>query len=425
MSEPVADRACARRAKPVAAWRHVVSMPHRLYFFLGLFALMLALFWWALVLGARSLGLAAPAGALPAGWMHAWLLVFGALVFIVFGFLMTALPRWADAPAVGARAHGGVALALAAGYAMTFAGTFSGIGVTAAGMTTTGLAWLAGWVALAVRARRAGPRAAAHVAGVLLLLGLGAALALYGGAALLTGDRAAFARVPRLGVWVFLAPLVFVVTHRMLPFFAAGVLPEYAIYRPSWGPPLALLLFFGHGLLLWLGAPAGFVVTDAALAFIAAYLLVRWQPWRVRRNPLLWSLFVAYAWLPVALTLSVVQGLCAASGRYPVLAFAPLHALTIGFVTSMVFAMVTRVSLGHSGRALRMDRLGVGCFLFLQAAAAMRVAADVGIAPGARATWMRASIVCMLVALVPWALRCIRYYAQPRVDAPVRPAAKR
>ena len=35
---------------------------------------------------------------------------------------------------------------------------------------------------------------------------------------------------------------------------------------------------------------------------------------------------------------------------------APIHALGIGFFGGMLVAMVTRVTMGHSGRALKMDR---------------------------------------------------------------------
>jgi uncharacterized protein involved in response to NO len=53
---------------------------------------------------------------------------------------------------------------------------------------------------------------------------------------------------------------------------------------------------------------------------------------------------------------------------------APLHALGIGFLSSLVLAMATRVTLGHSGRRLIMDRFTVACFVALQVAALLRVA---------------------------------------------------
>jgi uncharacterized protein involved in response to NO len=64
------------------------------------------------------------------------------------------------------------------------------------------------------------------------------------------------------------------------------------------------------------------------------------------------------------------------TGRMP--EAAAIHALTAGAIGTMVLAVMTRVSLGHSGRALRADRITILIYLLVVAAAAVRVVAAIG-----------------------------------------------
>src|SRR6185312_9049005 len=89
-----------------------------------------------------------------------------------------------------------------------------------------------------------------------------------------------------------------------------------------------------------------------AAVFAARWLM--WKPWRCLHPGLLGVLHIAFTWLPVAFVLFCVQDLALAIRGEQVLGPAPLHALAIGFFGSMLVAMVTRVTHGHSGRPLQM-----------------------------------------------------------------------
>jgi uncharacterized protein involved in response to NO len=72
----------------------------------------------------------------------------------------------------------------------------------------------------------------------------------------------------------------------------------------------------------------------------------------------------AFAWLAVALALAALADVAAAARRTPgLIGRAPLHALGLGFFGGMLMAMVTRVTLGHSGRPLVLDALTWRLFL--------------------------------------------------------------
>jgi uncharacterized protein involved in response to NO len=78
--------------------------------------------------------------------------------------------------------------------------------------------------------------------------------------------------------------------------------------------------------------------------------------------------------------------------------------------------MVTRVTMGHSGRPLRMDRFMLGCFLVLQAGALVRVIGEVVAEPAAVQWFLLGSLALWLGALAPWVSRLAGIYLAPRVD---------
>ncbi len=139
----------------------------------------------------------------------------------------------------------------------------------------------------------------------------------------------------------------------------------------------------------------------ATLAFLAAGVhLVRVMQWRglqTVRNPLLLILHVAYWWLPVGYFMTGLAGLG--------LIFAPttaLHVLTMGAIGSTVFAMITRVPLGHTGRPLHASRLTVAAYVLLTVAVCVRVASPsadgmyLALVNGSAAGW------CLAFAVFLW-----------------------
>jgi uncharacterized protein involved in response to NO len=85
----------------------------------------------------------------------------------------------------------------------------------------------------------------------------------------------------------------------------------------------------------------------AVAAVIQGLRLAQWGALKTLRQPIVWVLHLAYLWLPVGLTLKAVALLDGA-------AFSAfwLHALTIGALSMMILAVMTRASLGHTGRPL-------------------------------------------------------------------------
>ncbi|KOO12469.1 short-chain dehydrogenase, partial [Vibrio xuii] len=73
--------------------------------------------------------------------------------------------------------------------------------------------------------------------------------------------------------------------------------------------------------------------------------VLRWQPWRTLSEPLVWSLHAAYLCIPVSLLLRGVIDNPFASHNM-------IHLFAIGALGGLVLAMIARVTMGHTGRAI-------------------------------------------------------------------------
>ncbi|WP_372175560.1 NnrS family protein [Xanthomonas euvesicatoria] len=242
-----------------------------------------------------------------------------------------------------------------------------------------------------------------------LLLGWLGLLAFAGVAA---GESRLMAANVALGSFGLLLPLYLSVAHRMFPFFAGNAVPGYVAWRPLWWLAAIWATLLAHMALALAGADAWLWLADAPALALAAYALWRWWP-RGRMPGLLAALFIGMAWLPVTYALYVVQSVgCLLTGQL-LLGRAPIHALSIGLFGSLLVAMVTRVTQGHSGRPLTMPPVAWFAFAAIQGVAMMRVVAELTPDP---LRWQVAAAVGWLLALAPWVARIGRIYLSPRRD---------
>ena len=99
--------------------------------------------------------------------------------------------------------------------------------------------------------------------------------------------------------------------------------------------------------------------------------LSRWRGRATMREPILFVLHVGYGWLALSLSLLGLAILPPDAVPHS----AALHALTAGAVGTMTLAVMTRASLGHTGRAIVADRFVVAMYVMVSAGALLRVAA--------------------------------------------------
>ena len=391
----------------------LASAPHRLLFLAGSVAVLLSMAWWALELTWMRFGLGTwPQPSIPPAYAHAMLMQYGLFPLFMFGFLLTVFPRWLHRPGLPPARYVPIAGCIFGGYVLANVGLLDLPYLLRLGFIVMLLGYLIGAWTLATVLRGSEDRDD-HARSCLLALSLGtlglvAFLAyLFGG----PGDCATLAI--KLGTFGLLLPIFFTVTHRMLPFFSGNVARGYRVVRPRWSLPLVWVLLLAHLLLDWRGAPGWLWLIDVPLALVFAWHAMAWQPWKAMRPGLLVVLHLAFVWLPLAFVLYAVQDVVYASSGHLVLGRAPLHALAIGYFGSMLVAMVTRVTQGHSGRPLQMGAVPWLCFALLQMVALLRIRAELG---GDTYLWLVIAAYGWLLAFLPWVLRSAWIYLTPRVD---------
>ena len=232
-----------------------------------------------------------------------------------------------------------------------------------------------------------------------------------------------------LMVFGFVTPVYATVAHRVLPFFTSNAVTRFVPWQPNWALGLLLAAVLAFGALqvaarldaLAPGRVAGltvWIVGPAALAL--AVLAVRWglmQSLRGRSLRLLAMLHLGFVWSVLALLLAAADAaLSLAGATEPALrlGYAPLHALTMGFLGSLLFAMATRVICGHGGIALVADDFVWALFWVLQAATVLRLGAAVW--PAHAAVLSAASALAWTGVWVAWATRHLPVLLRPRRD---------
>ncbi|MBJ6977855.1 MULTISPECIES: NnrS family protein [unclassified Luteimonas] len=396
-----------------APFVQLAAAPHRLMFFVGTGNVLLAMAWWtAWLVANRWPGvLAMPQPEPYAGWLHAIVMQYQMLPSFIFGFLLTTFPRWMGLPDAARWHYVPVGLGMFGGQIAVLLGALGAPAGIEVGVAMTLAGWMAGLFFLGDLVLRDRNRTW-HARSCFAALVLGwVGLAAFGAALLGGAPTWIFASI-KIGTFGLLLPVYLTVAHRMFPFFAANVVAGYVSWRPLW-----LLAAFWALCMLHLGlelmhAYAWLWVADLPLLALSLLAVWRWWP-RGPKPGILAVLFIGLGWLPVTFALYSAQSLAWLAGEGFILGRAPAHALFVGFFGSLLVAMVTRVTQGHSGRRIEMPGVAWFAFAAIQLVTVVRILADVSADAG---FWWAVAAFGWLVALAPWAIRLGRIYLIPRAD---------
>lgn len=335
----------------------------RPFFFLGAsWAVVVVGLWVLSIAGSITL----PSTFDPLAW-HRHEMLFGYLGAVIAGFLLTAIPNWTGRLPI---AGGGLAALACLWMAARLATLFSAsTGATLAALLDVGflltLALLCGREVVFARNRNV------PVVGVLLLLALAAgvdqaealgAIAVDG-----LGWRGGFALV---------LVLITLIGGRIIPSFTRNWLAKQGRTTglPSQPSRFDILVIAVTAVALAGWAAGGLPALTAPLLLAAGALqlvrLARWKGWSTTAEPLVFILHVAYFWLPFGL---ILLGMSMLVADQP--ASAALHALAAGAMATMTLAVMTRATLGHTGRDLHAGAGTTIIFLAVTMGAALRVAA--------------------------------------------------
>lgn len=399
-------------------WNNFTAAPHRVMFLSGALQTVAVMLWWLVDMLTRY-GVAGH----PITWSimpaaaHIYLMVFGVFPSFIFGFIMTTFPRWMNGKEILPSRYVTAFVLLLSGNVLFYIGLFTQQGMLALAVASTLAGWAVAFYALLRVLLDTPPSDKTNPVMILLALGLGW-LGLLAYFIWLLSDTMLWLRVAtQAGLWLFLLPLFASVGHRMIPFFTISALPNLQVTRPNWPWWVILAGSAAHGLLQLTDASAWSWLSDAPMTVAAFYLSYSWGFRQSFKNPLLAVLHAGFAWVGIAMLLSTLQSATQFLSHDTVfiLGLAPLHALTIGCYATLTIGMGTRVTFGHSGLPFFVDSGLKIMFVGLQAAAILRVLAD--ILPQQNSSWLHlASALVWLACFTPWVWRYLPAYWRVRAD---------
>lgn len=312
-------------------------------------------------------------GSVSALAWHSHEMLFGFVAAAIAGFLLTAVPSWTGTKALSGRPLVGLVVVWLAGRVASL--PFLADSIPAALIDLAFFPALA--AALATPLVRAGKTQNMMFLVLLALLTLGNLLIRLDWLDIAPG---ATARGLALVSGVVLM-MIAVIGGRIIPAFTHNALRARGEEIKLMAPPAISKLA--------LGLTAAAVVVDVllpetvaagilALAAGAAHLVrfVHWRTDRTAHDPLLWILHLGYGWVIAALLLKGMWLL----GDVAIGA-AWQHALNVGAFATMILAVMSRASLGHTGRPLVASGATVMGYAALTAATIARI--SVPLLPGA------------------------------------------
>lgn len=311
-------------------------------------------------------GLIAYGGTLDPLYWHIHEMIYGFVCAAIGGFVLTAVPNWTGRLPVRGLPLAALALLWLLGRIAMWFGESLGTPVVAV-IDLSYLTVLFLFVANEIFAGR-NWRNLPVLVGIGLLLAGNALFHLDAMEVVSAGDLAV-----RLSISVVLM-MIALIGGRIVPSFTRNWLarndgPE--IVGPMQRLDIFTLLATVVALLYWIATPDR--VGVGTLLIVAGALnltrLGRWKGIHTVGEPLLGVLHLAYFWLGTGLILLGV-----AKSGVAITESAGLHALTIGAMGTMVLAVMTRASLGHTGRPLSAGPATCTIYGLVTLAVSMRIA---------------------------------------------------
>jgi len=357
------EQMLALRRRRMAASHPFFRGGFRPFFFAGAaWALIAIALWICSLLGEITLPTALEALA----W-HRHEMLFGFVGAIIAGFLLTAVPNWTGRlPIAGWPLAGLFSLWVAARLAVLFSATVS---LWLAGLLDVGFFLVLGL--LAAREVLKANNRNTPIVGMILLFGVADGLDyLANGGVILSPD---------IGWQLAIAIIVLLISlvgGRIIPSFTRNWMVKRGMNQGLPTQPGRFDLFVigatAVAMIFWLSGPPELVTASIVIAagVLQAVRWARWSGWRTFADPLVLILHVGYLWIPVGLALLGLSlvGLVPRS--------AAIHSLTAGAMATMILAVMTRASLGHTARELRASPLTVLVYVLVTAGALLRVSAS-------------------------------------------------
>ncbi len=298
---------------------------------------------------------------------HAHEMIFGFGAAAVGGFLLTAIPNW-----TGAQHSKGLGLGLM--FALWCAGR---IAMWSTALLPPAMPMFLDLAFLPVLGFAAGRQLAVQPALRNVIFFVMVLTLIIGNFLYHMGRMEVIDEGMRIGVLLGLGTLIVmivVIGGRVIPAFTTNALRRQGVEEtrlPKRRAPVdvaSLVLSASVFILQAFGFDEYVIGVTALCAALANLLrLSGWQGLATLKQPIVWVLHLGYSWIVIGFALLAAAHLADWGSKV-----AALHAFGTGAAGTMILAIMTRASLGHTGRALEPSRAIVAAYVLVSVAALLR-----------------------------------------------------
>lgn len=204
--------------------------------------------------------------------------------------------------------------------------------------------------------------------------------------------------------------VISIIAGRIIPFFTKNAVKSSSSTKNNYIEWLSHVFSFIPFLVYYAVNNKFLIISVFVLAGIVHLIRwVLWKPWQSIKAPILFILPLSYMWTFIGFFLLSIASV------YDHLFSLALHSINIGLIGSIIIAMVSRVSLGHTGRLIKASKLMITSYILIQLTAVFRVilghASSINYLDSVKISGVlwTAAFLLLFISLIP-------ILTQPRVD---------
>ncbi len=359
----------------------LLTEPYRPFFAVAAFYNLIVMGLWFVWLHGLEMGRAFLSFQISPIQSHFHWMVFGFSSFYLFGFLLTAFPKWVSAPQSKGPYNIFLALALFSSQALVLVGTLVSVSLLKLALAfefflmvflTTRL--------FKIYFRQTQKKIFDQSSMVLFALGFGILAQLFFQWSV-WGTYSSYFSFYSFSLYLaqfpFLLFLMLAVSYRILPFFTSNLPPQTEVQRGRWSLHGMLLLVFALGLLEFLPFLKSLVWLKGLVFLAMALLFLKeihtWQWKKSFSHFLLLSHYVAFLWAVLFLLFKSAQAFSPLLSQNYGISLAIQHLFFLGSFSTLIWGISTRVTRGHGGLGFQLGSIDYLIFILLQLAAILRV----------------------------------------------------
>lgn len=231
------------------------------------------------------------------------------------------------------------------------------------------------------------------------------------------GDYIASRFAINIGFFLYLFMVVLTLSQKMIPFFTEGKIEGYKPNRSRFFLEVVFGLLIIKVVLTSMQLNKYGFVIDFSLMVVTLREIIKWKLPFFKAGAILWVLYVSLIWIPVGFFLFFLDGLnqYLPDGAAVYFEKSHVHAIALGYFTTIAIGFGSRIILGHSGRKPEADTFTIGLFWLIQLLAMVRIASGLSLNLGANlfAGFIIASAVLWLTLFLLWSKRYVRLLLEP------------